>query len=493
MSPEELKDNLSKYKGYKSVEITELKNVEKCIFNHISDLLRINASEKQKEREKNEKYINEKDSKEEDEIGKELKEMVEMCSNYQKPEMVLYILSKAHEEWIKDNKQMLQRRVVKRPWQFVPFELLEWKETRKYLSVLKPIFNAMDIELDEKELEKEFQRMQIAYLLEKGIHSSESLKKVIQEDKFFFTASNLYKYKNGMTLREMLKKEEIAENISTEVAKRIELNIGKHLKKILLSDANEVGIVSIPDEKEREEIYKFHESLSKKKIGFKKTVGLRNNKPVNKCLFRIANDCGIVFMKNIKKHDYRYFNLTNILSQKPQFIPANQCTSEQKRQIERRKRKVNLFQFRVKNSKSKKYDVPGVVTMVFLKKEDSIGVSLIGNKKLEIKRERNSNAPKIIQIEITKRELAEMGILPSEVGWETKKKALFSSKVESVLFISEADKSTLKKTGSSFWDSVRVEQDESVLREERDFGDFGNTFQNQHDFGDPFQNQHEEL
>ena len=78
MSPEELKENLSKYKGYKGIRITELKNVEKCIFKYISDLLGINAIEKQKEREKKGKYINEKDSKEE-EIRKELKEMAEIC------------------------------------------------------------------------------------------------------------------------------------------------------------------------------------------------------------------------------------------------------------------------------------------------------------------------------------------------------------------------------------------------------------------------------
>lgn len=485
MSPEELKENLSKYKGYKGIRIAELKNVEKCIFKYISDLLGINAIEKQKEREKKGKYINEKDSKKEEEIRKELKEMAEICSSYQKPEMILYILSKAHEEWVKDNKQMIQRRFAKSPWQFVPFELLEWKDTKKYLSVLEPIFRAMDIELDTKELKKEFQRMQLTYLLEKGIHSSKSLKKVIQEDKFFFTVSGQYKYKNGMSLREMLKQEEIAENISTEVAKRIELNIGKHLKEILLSDANEVGIVSIPDEKMRMEIYKFNESLSQKKIGFKRNVGLRNNKPVNKCLFRIANDCGIIFMKNIKKHDYRYCNLTNSLNQLPQFISADKCTPEQKRLIERRKRKVNLFQFRVKKSNSKKYDVPGVITMVYLKKEKPMEIALIENKRVESKSERNSNAPKIIQIEITKRELAEMGILPSEVGWECKKKALIPCSDNSVLFISKDGKSTLKKTGSSFMDSIRVEQEGNALHEERggseaDF-DYGDTFKNQHD------------
>lgn len=64
----------------------------------------------------------------------------------------------------------------------------------------------------------------------------------------------------------------------------------------------------------------------------------------------------------------------------------------------------------MQKSKSKKYTESGVITLV--------------NSRFNLA---DNTMPEIIQFEITKKELAQIGILPSEIGWESKNKALVSS------------------------------------------------------------------
>lgn len=77
---------------------------------------------------------------------------------------VIDLLSKVHDDWVKENPHkfnMTEREDKK--FQHLPFEMIGWNEARADLLIAKPILKFLKIEIDEKELEKEYNQKVVKF------------------------------------------------------------------------------------------------------------------------------------------------------------------------------------------------------------------------------------------------------------------------------------------------------------------------------------------
>lgn len=423
MDYQKVKDNLEKYNGYSSQKTDENKMIEQSILTQIISFLRIyeerDMYSKVNAKKDFEEYLKNKNNDETElrRFQKDLEQMRKATDNYKMSELFLFIMSNAHNMWLEKNKGNLLKKNIVNPYNYVPFELLKYDDIDRYLNVLYPITKALNIDIDCNELRKAHERKQIAFLIENKIFSETDLKNIIKQPCKIYSKIDEMVNDGDITLKQILELEKIADVIAKGVSKKIELNISKHLKETLKSDKKNVGIVKIKDLDKRKRVFRFLEDIKNKKIGVKKLAFPRPNKPINKVLYDIVKTSDVIFAQNIKKYDYKYFDLKNHVIKEVDFIPQEKCTSEQKRQIEKRNKKLKTFKAKVENCDSKKYDIPGIITMIY-----------VGN-----------NENQVVQLEITKRELAEIDILPSEIGWEEKNKALINMNKNNVTFIPNND------------------------------------------------------
>lgn len=71
---------------------------------------------------------------------------------------IIKMLSVVHDEWVKNNSNNFLRVNDGKPrnkeYQFVPLEMLSWKEAKSDLLFLKPILEAAGVKVDEKKIEE---------------------------------------------------------------------------------------------------------------------------------------------------------------------------------------------------------------------------------------------------------------------------------------------------------------------------------------------------
>ena len=431
MNFDALKSNLEKYRDYKFNDDLLLRPIEKSIFKTLSRMLRsskpdelVNLNGKYRKMGPEEKRLQEEN------IKKELDEMKEYSNNYYIPEFILYTLSNAHDDWILENKWQLEKNNQENLHKFVNFNLLPIEDMEKYMSVLKPILKALKIEYDEEKVRQEFERQQLVYLLRNEIFSEECLKDRIQNVKLSYPEMLTIQLnnKNEKTIQELFEEEKNANNIANAVSKKMDLNIANKIKKVLYTNRNNVGFILMQDLEERKSVYKFAENIGQKKIGLKKRAFPRPNKPLTKDLFELSRDVGIIFAKNIKKHDYKYYDTIPRSQRKVMFIESDKCGEEGKRQIRKRDKKIERKYSKIK--KKNKLDTSGIMSIILTKKNEflSNGLNMDSNA-----------AVKVIQIPVTLRELYSFKLLPEEVGWERGIKSKINSS-NSVLYV-ESDKS----------------------------------------------------
>ena len=123
------------------------------------------------------------------------------------------------------------------------------------------------------------------------------------------------------------------------------------------------------------------------------------------------------------------------------FIPYNECTKEQQKLIDEKRKKLDKFKKIVSQDKSQKYDKPGSITLPVYRQRDDvkeacfheIGKIVSGEKsEQDYLTEQDS-----ITISITQRQLADVGLLPEDYRWKEDERAQVSEKD-----IAEADEAS---------------------------------------------------
>ncbi|MBR1654205.1 MAG: hypothetical protein IJ690_04575 [Clostridia bacterium] len=405
MDSKKLKMLLKEYRGYKGQNEQEDMKLESFMLSRIYSFFNIASIEKSRTNELEELLeINTENSAE------DLRKLEQGTENYNVTELILYVMSNAHEDWIIRHQDSLNDKQINNAYKFVPFNLLNWKDAKKYFAILEPIFNALNVNYDEEEVKNQFDRDQLLYLIKYGIYTKEIFKEKLKKMDELYPEVLTVKCKEGVRLDQKLSEENISDQIFKEASGKISFNVSDRLKKMLKIDKDNIGFVKTDDLTHRLSTYKYADNIVQRKIGFKRFAFPRFTKAIPKTIYELANNLGIIFAKNVNKHDYNYVDFKDNIGKKVLFLTYNECTNEQKKHIEKRRRKLEKFVSKVQKSKSKKYTESGVITLV--------------NSRFNLA---DNTMPEIIQFEITKKELAQIGILPSEIGWESKNKALVSS------------------------------------------------------------------
>ena len=428
MDSKEFIKYIKEYKGYQYKGSHELKEIEESIMKRMVNWLcpRPKDTVLSKDYEKEEREV------EKEEAFEAFKEIKNNINNYHIPELIIYFLSEAHNDWILAHKDELLKQPIKDAEKYVPLELLNIKEFEKYLSVATPIFNAVDINFDNQEIRREFDRKQLLFMIERKIYTNNDLKEKIRYTEIINPEILEVNISKPKRIQEIFDNEDISMEVADKVNENIDLNIANKIKKVFYSNGDDVGFLIADSGKDRIDVYKFADNISQKKIGFKKLAYPRPNKPITKDLYELARFGGIIFAKNVKKSDYKYFNYFKYEKRVPTFLPENECNEEQKKLIQKRKSKIQKYTDRYE--KSRKGDIPGVITLVHLKEQlmpfqNHVTTKLDDNMRNNIE---------IIQIPITRKELIKMKILPEEVGWEKEKKAKIAS--NSKVYLATPDK-----------------------------------------------------
>ena len=415
MDLEQIRRNIVWYKGYKSTNDQEMKVIENSILESVATYFRPVVKDI-RDVSSFSKEIEEDQRKEQ--ALKEFNEMKQVSSNFSINELVFSFMSKAHNDWILEHKEELENNSMKKPEKFVPIELLTEKEINEYMLIAGPIFESLEIAYNEQEVKKAFNSRKLIFMIKNEIFSNENLEDKLGDIERINPGIIEMSSDEEKSIQELLSNKEVIRNVAEHVKPRVNLNISDIFRKVLKQN-NEVGYFTVDDKvSKKKEVYKFTDNISQKKIGFKKHALPRIERPITKAVYQLARFGGVIFAKNVKASDYKYYDYSNNAYE---FIRQNDCSDEQKRAIERRNKKLNKlidkFDF------DADADNPGVISMVVVRKYFKVP----RQQYLAEKDIYDSRKTEIIQIPITKKELVEMRILPDEVGWEKDKKARIQS------------------------------------------------------------------
>lgn len=445
MKWEELREDLISVRKYQEQTDIESKKIEYKMFEEIFSFLRVSYDEKDKERQLWKLAENNNDDTDIMKL-ENISELAENVSDYKPSELMLHIMLCAHDNWIKDNIDNIDFKSNEMSNSFVPFYMLNWQEIdKRYFSVLHPILNAMKIEINEDKIIKQFMRNQTVYLVNNGIFSKSDLDKnlyLILKD--YYISLN---QKNKDSIK-YINSNKVISNISKSISENIELDGVKRIKDAFTFDKNEIGFIAAKNVKERKQIYKFSDSIGQRKIGFKKRSYPILNKPASKIMFDLTIGNDIILVQNIKKHDYSYIDASNSIIKPIKYITYDECNEEQRKQIAKRDKKVKKFVDKVNNSNSKKYSEPGLITLVSLQ-----------NKSTNLK-------PEILQIPLTLKDLAQMRVLPKEIGWEVNNKTLINSKRSLLIGQGKTTNITETTNNNDFKNRLELKEYEIPVKEQ---------------------------
>ena len=162
---------------------------------------------------------------------------------------IINILSFIHDEWVRGNPNIFLR-VDKdengndiprnKEYKFVPLQMLNWKEAKKYLQFLEPILEAAGIKIDEDEIEEQFEISQIEFLLDNDIDSPDKLRNKLKEGSKFYAALKGLETKDGESINKLLKNVEVLEKIAGQVEGQIAIRSRKEIALDLIQSDNEL-------------------------------------------------------------------------------------------------------------------------------------------------------------------------------------------------------------------------------------------------------------
>lgn len=162
---------------------------------------------------------------------------------------IIKMLSVIHDGWVKNNPNNFLRvnkdengndKPRNKEYQFVPLEMLSWKEAKSDLLFIKPILEAAGVKVDEKKIEQQFEVVQKEFLIKNNIYSRESLKLELSGGAKFYTALEGLETKNGGNIDQLLKKDEIVEKMAEQIEAQISLKTKEELAMDIIRSQNPV-------------------------------------------------------------------------------------------------------------------------------------------------------------------------------------------------------------------------------------------------------------
>jgi len=99
---------------------------------------------------------------------------------------IIEILSVIHDNWVKSNGNKFNGRM--KNYQFVPLELLNFKEATLDLLFVQPILEACGIEIDINKLKAEFDKVQQQFLIKHHINSQGDIENKLKQGAEFYPA-----------------------------------------------------------------------------------------------------------------------------------------------------------------------------------------------------------------------------------------------------------------------------------------------------------------
>ena len=136
---------------------------------------------------------------------------------------VIDMLSVIHDQWVKNNPNKFLQPDRNKEYQFTNLMLLNWKEANSDLLFLKPIIEACNIKLDDKDIEETFNNMQKDYLEKNNISSHEDLVNKLSQGDSFYPALNGIETEHGGNISKLLQNPEIANKMARQIEERIQI------------------------------------------------------------------------------------------------------------------------------------------------------------------------------------------------------------------------------------------------------------------------------
>lgn len=197
---------------------------------------------------------------------------------------IIEILSVVHDEWVKNNSNNFLRvnkdengndKPRNKEYQFVPLQMLSWKEAKSDLLFLKPILEAAGVRVDEKGIEQQFEIVQKEFLLDKGIDSHDRLKFMLRQGSDFYPALEGVETKNGGKIDELLKDDEILEKMAGQVEGQIAIKSKEELAMDIIHSENPVynEVYRVKTEQNDFNWPEVDEYMSKKEMMLSKLIG----------------------------------------------------------------------------------------------------------------------------------------------------------------------------------------------------------------------------
>jgi len=231
-------------------------------------------------------------------------------------ETIIDILSVVHDEWVKNNpnnflrinKENGQDKPRNKEYQFVPLQMLSWKEAKSDLLFLKPILEASGVEIDEKAIEQQFEIAQKEFLIDQKIYSTEQLKAALKYYNIYPVLDGL-ETKNGGNIRDLLKDDEILDKMVGQIAGQIDIKSKEELLKEIQESNNPLYKDVYHVESDRTYIdVNIDEYMTKEEILVSKLIETRlreeeapKGEQNNYTFEKVGNERGLVTPKAIAK------------------------------------------------------------------------------------------------------------------------------------------------------------------------------------------------
>ena len=160
---------------------------------------------------------------------------------------IIDILSVVHDEWVKNNPNNFLRvnkdkngqdKPRNKEYQFVPLEMLSWKEAKSDLLFLKPILEAAGVEVDETALQQQFELAQKEFLIDKKIYSRDNLEAALKCGASFYPALEGLETKNGGNICKLLQNDEIVKRMAGQIEGQIDIKSKDDLLKDIQESEN---------------------------------------------------------------------------------------------------------------------------------------------------------------------------------------------------------------------------------------------------------------
>ena len=198
------------------------------------------------------------------------------------------ILSVVHDEWVRNNSNNFLRvnkdengneKPRNKEYQFVPFQMLNWKEAKSDLLFLKPILEATGLEIDEHEIEQQFEIAQKEFLIDNEIYSPDKIMFKLAQGSNFYPALEGLETKNGGNIDELLKNSEIVQRMARQVEGQIDITTREEMAVELIKSDN-AGLndlfwveTAIRDIKNDDKLPYISQPASKREILLSKLIG----------------------------------------------------------------------------------------------------------------------------------------------------------------------------------------------------------------------------